>query len=567
MVEAESPDTNAGWGGSLVSLAEVQVGRVEPFLLGMAAAVTILLLIAIGNLTNLTMARSVSRRVETAIRRALGADRPVLIRQFLTESVLVALGGWGVGLLLAFGGLKALSSSDLLDLPRVSVINLDPGSILFALGLSLLAGLALGGVSFMASRGMGLSVTLRAGGGGGMGTSRPHKIREFVLAGQVALALILTIGAALLSRSLLELNRVDPGFDPENLMAFSYNLPSASYPDQEAISSFEEEAPVRVIEIAGIEAAGLVTPIPMEMGSVPSSWSLPPELRDPSAGVVTAHMRTVSSGYFPAMGLSLLTGRLLEATDGPDAESVVLVNQSFVDQYLLGEDPLGRRVTAGEPDAEAEDWSTIVGVVEDVKFRSLRAEAQPEIYLPMAQLPTGWGHLVVRSGLPRERVIRRVTETIQTLDPNLPLSDILSGHDIMSRQLRVSRLGAILTTLFGLTSTLMAVVGILGVLSILVAQRLREIGLRMVLGAGANSIWGFVLYRGLRPVGVGMILGIVGAVWATRFLESQIHGVSTLDPAAFLLPILILTLASLLACLVPGARALKADPAKTLNSE
>ncbi|UCC48715.1 MAG: ABC transporter permease, partial [Gemmatimonadota bacterium] len=412
-----------------------------------------------------------------------------------------------------------------------------------------------------------LTETLRAGGRGGTAPARAHRIRETVLTIQVGLALALLIGATLLAQSLWSLGRVDAGFAPEDVLTFSFDLPAASYSEPEVEWAFYRDVLARIHGLPGVEAAGVVTPIPLEMGSVPTSWSLSAEVSDPSEPTVMAHMRTVTSGYFEAMGIRLLRGRFIDDADRDGSAQVALVNQAFVDRYLRGHDPLGVRISPGEPEADESDWITIVGVVGDVRFRSLRHEAEPEIYLPALQLPVGWGHLVVRASGPRDHVATSVSEAVLRVDPDLPLADVRSGEEIIEGQLRVSKLNAALTALFAVMATALAVVGILGVLSTVVAQRMREIGLRIALGARPGGIWRFVLARGMRPVVIGLAFGLAVSLAASRLLESQVYGVSTLNLLAFFLPTVGLAAAGLLACLVPGVRASAADPVSLLRSE
>jgi putative ABC transport system permease protein len=400
-----------------------------------------------------------------------------------------------------------------------------------------------------------------------MAPARTHRVRELVLMTQVALALTLLIGAALLTRSLFGLGRIDVGFSPENLFNFSFDLPGASYKESDALAGFYREAVAEIQALPMVEAAGAVTPIPMEMGSVASSWSLPAEERDPGNRVVMAHMRTVTPGYFDTMQIRLLAGRYFNDRDRAETEDVALVNQAFVDRYLPGREPLGVRVSPSDPDDEEAEWITIVGVVGNVQFRTLTAAAEPEIYIPMQQFPSKWGHLVVRARGSPELIANAVAEAVHRVDPDLPLDTVQTGDEMIAKQLRTSRLYTTLTTLFAATATILAVVGIVGVLSIVVAQRRREIGLRIVLGAQSASIWAFAISRGMRPVLIGLVLGLAVALGGTRFLESQIHGVSTLDPLAFLLPTLGFAVAGLVACMVPGARAASTDPVKLLRSE
>ena len=566
-VEAENPDTNKGWGAEIRSLEEFEVGYFRPYLIGLSVAVGILMIIALGNITNLYMARNAGRQSEAAVRRALGASRGALARLYVTETMVLSLGGGTLGAVIAFWGAQALSATELLFIPRMEALAVDARCLLFALGIAVAVGVILGVLSVVLSGRQNLSESLRAGGPGGMAPARTHRVRELVLTTQVGLALTLLIGAALLTRSLFGLGRIDVGFSPDDLFAFSFDLPTASYAEPEAIGAFYREAMAQIQEIPGVQAAGAVTPIPMEMGSVPSSWSLPAEVGPPGDQVAMAHMRTVTPGYFETMRIRLLGGRYFEDMDRAESEQVALVNQAFVDRYLSGHNPVGLRASPGDPGEDDAEWVTIVGVVGNVQFRNLTAGAEPEIYIPAQQFPTGWGHLVVRASGPHEVVTTAVADAVHRVDPNLPLADIKTGNEIIGGQLRTSRLYTTLTAFFALTATTLSMVGILGVLSIVVAQRMKEIGLRIVLGARAGSIWGLTLSRGMRPVVIGLLLGLVISLVGTRFLESQIYGVSTLDLLAFLLPTAGLAAAGLLACLVPGARAASTDPVKLLRSE
>jgi putative ABC transport system permease protein len=566
-VAAANPGTNRGWGAEVRGLKEFWVGYVRPVLLGMSVAVGLLLLIAIGNVTNLSIARSIGRQTDTAIRRALGAGRAAIARVFVTEALVLSVAGSALGVVLATWGTPALAGMALRSLPRVEHLTVDARCVVFALAAAAAAGVVLGLLSVLVAGGQDPNAMLRAGGRGGTEPARAHRVREAVLAAQVGLALALLIGATLLAQSLWSLGRVDAGFSPKDVLTFGFDLPAASYADPEVGRAFYRDVLERIRGIPGVEAAGVATPIPLEMGSVPTSWSLSAEVSDPSEATVMAHMRTVTSGYFEAMGIHLLSGRLIDDRDRDGSEPVALVNRAFVDRYLRGHDPLGVRISPGEPEADESDWITIVGVVGDVRFRSLRHEAEPEIYLPTLQLPVDWGYLVVRASGPRDYVVKSVTEAVLRVDPDLPLADVRSGEEIIARQLRVPRLGTTLAALFAVVATALAVVGILGVLSTVVAQRMREIGLRIALGARPGGIWRFVLLRGMRPVAIGLAFGLAISLAASRLLQSQVFGVSTLNLLAYLLPIVGLSIAGLLACLVPGARAAGADPVVLLRSE
>ncbi len=409
-----------------------------------------------------------------------------------------------------------------------------------------------------------------------MAPARAHRMRETVLTAQVAFALTLLIGAALLTRSLMALGSVDVGFEPEELLTFSFDLPNGSYSDPESRRIFYRDAVTAVADIPGIEAAASVTPMPMEMGSVPSSWILSPDVR-PNDPTVMAHMRTVTPNYFDAMGIRVVRGREFNGRDEEDSEAVVLVNETFVERHLDGREPLGARVSAGQADSGEPDWATIVGVVADIRFQSLTGEGEPEIYMPAQQLPSGWGHLVVRAADPGGQVVNAVYAAVQEFDSNLALAEVRSGEDIVGRHLTTSRLSTTLSLAFAAAATVLAVVGILGVLSIALAQRVTEMGLRMVLGASVGSIRSFALVRSLRPVAIGLTLGLVlsvagsrllqNSVVGARFLESQVFGITAGDPLSYALATLGFAAASFVACLVPSVRASRADPLSLLRSE
>jgi len=387
------------------------------------------------------------------------------------------------------------------------------------------------------------------------------------LTAQVGLALALLIAATLLAQSLYNLTRTEVGFSPQDIVTFSYDLPETSYRDAETQLSFYSEVLAQIGEIPHVEAAGAVVPLPLEMGSVPTSWSLPPEVADAADATAMAHMRVVTPDYFAAMGISVLAGRRFGDDDRGDSQQVALVNRAFVDRYLAGHEPLGTRITPGGIDAADSEWITIVGVVADVRFQSPSTEAEPEIYIPMQQFPHSWGHLVVRADVPPELLARAVIDAVQRVDPNLPLADIKSGAEIMSDQFRVSRISTTVTSLFAVMATALAVVGVFGLLSMVVAQRAREIGLRIALGAQSGSIWRFVLVRGMRPVSIGLVLGTATSLGATRLLASQVYGVSTLNAFAFLLPLVGFAIVGLVACAVPSARAASVDPVGLLQAE
>jgi len=566
-VAAENPATNEGWDVEVRNLKTWLVAPVRPTLLGLSVAVAFLFLIAAGNVTNLSLARTVGRRTEAAVRVALGAGRGALTQLFLAESLVLALLGAGAGLLLARIGVDVLASLDPGSIRRSPQVAIGPASVLFATLVALAAGTTVGLLSILVTGRRTLGSVFSAGGRAGTPPGRAHRVGDGVLTVQVALALALLVGATLLTRSLVFLTRVDVGVDTRNVVTFGFELPSAGYAKADARRRFQRELLGKVEEIPGVIAAGLVTPIPLDMGSVPTSWTLAAGAAPPGTRTIMAHMRNASPGYRAAMGLRLEAGRFFDDTDREDSTQVVVVNRAFVRRYLAGEDPLGVRITPGDADVPESEWLTIIGVVDDVRFRSLRFEGEPELYLPAAQFPPSWGSLVVRSSRSPRDLTPALAAALRQVDPDLPLGEARTGDDIVSGQLRTSRLAMLLAVLFAIAATVLAVVGIVGVLSIRVAFRLPEMGIRIALGSSPEEVSRLVLVRGMRPVLVGLGLGLAIALLETRLLASQMYGISALDPVSFLLPVLVLLTAGFLACRVPSGIAAQADPVRLLRSE
>jgi len=565
-VSVEHPATNGGWIAAMVPLKEDLVGDVRPVLLGIASAVVLLLLIALGNLTSLSVARGVDRTRERGVRRALGASRWHVAGDVAAETVVLSVTGGVVGALAAWWGVEMLAGS-LQGLPRAERIGVAAQDFLATAAVAFLIGLSMGlSSAFLPGRG--------AMGGGGRGgrrttwTGGTQRARASVLAAQVALAFTLLVGGALLTRSLVALTRIEPGFSARGMVSFAIQLPSDRYAGQDAWRDFYARTTRRVGSLPGIQAAGVVTPLPLAIGSVASSWTLPADVRSPADPPVMAHMRTATPGYLEAMGIRLRAGRFFGDGDRSGAPPVAVVNAAFVQQYLGGRDPLGVRVAPQDSGDGEDEWRTVVGVVDDVRFRSLTSAAEPEIYLPIAQFSSSWGFLVVRSSGRTTDVVRAVGDAVHTIDPDLALSDIRTGPNLVAGQLRTSRLVAVLAGLFAAAAATFAVVGILGLLAIVVSRRMRELGLRIVLGAPAGSIRWFVFSTGLKPVGAGLAVGLTLSLATSRLLGGLLHGMlSPRDPLTYGVAAVAFTAVSTLACLLPALRAGRADPIALIRSE
>jgi len=559
-------DTNAGWGASIEPLKSTIVGRLQPVLVGMLVAVLLLLLIAVGNVVNLYLARLMDRQTEVAIRRALGASRGSLAGLFVSESTLLSAAGCVLGIGVAFWGTKLLDVLARGHLPRLDQVGIDGRVLSFAVLLSMMVAVVLGVIPTVISSASRYSRELRAGARSSTGPAHAHRARELILTLQVGMAITLLVGASLLARSLWNLQRVELGFNPENVVSFELNLPSTRY-DSERLRTVFPSMLESIRGIPGVEAAGYVQPMPMVLGSVPSRYAIQSSEGSSDGVVPMAHPRITTPGYFEAMRIPLLRGRYLESTDGPNSLPVALVNHSFAERYLAGRDPIGERLTWGNPDDPAAVWFTIAGVVGDVMFRRLTDPTEPEVYTSVLQTPHGFGQLVLRYQGTPDLIRASMTEVFRSIDPDLAVAAPLTAETTIAESLGPARLNTTLISFFATVAGTLALVGVLGVLTILVGKKMREIGIRIVLGAQPQEILRFVLTRGMRPVFIGLVLGIGASVALTRFLESQVFGTSTLDPLAFVLPSLGFLVAALIACQWPAKRAVRLDPASVLRVE
>ena len=542
------------------------MGNLEPILVGMMIAVSLLLLIAVGNVTNLFVARLMDRQTEVAIRRALGASRGSLARLFVTEATVLSTLGCVIGVGVAIWGTKTLGVLARGRLPRLDEVGIDGRVLTFAVLVSMGVGLALGIFPMLVSMGSRIGSTLKEEGRSATGHRRANKLRELVLTVQVALAITLLVGASLLAKSLWNLQKVDPGFDPENVISVELNLPDTRYDSDRLLAVFPDLLD-RIGSVPGIDAVGYVHPMPMVLGSVPSRYAV--QSTDGSLAGVTpmAHPRFTSAGYFQAMDIPLLHGRYLEDTDGPGSLPVAVVNQTFANQYLDVYDPIGQLITWADPEDPDAFWYTVVGVVGDVLFRRLTDEAEPEVYTSVQQTPYGFGRLVMRYRGGPEQLTAQIADVFRSIDSELVVANVQNAEATIAESLGPARLNTTLISFFAAVAGILALVGVLGVLTVIVGGRMREIGIRMVLGAPPRQVLGFVLAKGMRPVIIGLVLGTATSAGLTRFLESQVYGTSTLDPLVFLLPSTCFLIASLVACQWPAKRAARLDPASVLRAE
>jgi predicted permease len=575
---AQYPELEKGWGATVVPLREGIVADVRPALLLLFAAVGLVLLIACANLANLLLARVSGRAGELAVRKALGAGRGRLLSQLLTESLTLSLLGGGLGLLLAAWGTRALLAMNPQAVPRAGEIGLDWRVLLFALAVSALTGLAFGLAPALQAAGADLTPVLKEGGrgvslrsGGGRGLARLRGRTLLVLA-EMALALVLLAGAGLLIGSFARLAGVDPGFRPAGVLTVQLSLPRPKYQEPVRQAAFAEDLLGRAAALPGVRAAGLVSALPLADHSPQILFTIEKRPVASPAEAPHANYRAVSPGYFAAMGIPLRSGRPFTAADREGAPRVILLNETMAKTLFPNENPLGRRLTLGVPDAgETPEWVTVVGVVGDVRHTALKEESGMEMYWPFAQEPAADFTLILAasaaSGERTGALAAPARQAVQSIDPDLPVFHVRPLTEVVSEALAPARLSTVLFGLFAALALSLAAVGLYGVMSYAVAERQREIGIRMALGADRAGVFRLVLFQAMGVALLGVAVGLAGSLAATRLLGSLLYGAGTADALTFPAVALLLLAVAFLASYLPARRATGVDPLTAMRGE
>jgi putative ABC transport system permease protein len=563
-LEAEHPDSNAGWGASVRSLSDVMVGQARPQLLILLASAGLVLLIACVNVAQMTLARGSGRSQEMAIRAALGAGRARVVRQLLAENLLISLFGSALGVLLAIGCLKGLVLGWPQILPRMEEIDVDGTVLGFTAGLALVSGLLSGIFPALTVAGSKLGEALRKSSRGVTADSSLRRLRGGLVVAEVSLAVVLLVGSGLLIRSFLALQREDPGFEVGGRLALSTPLPDSKYPTEEDIRSYAEAALENLAAVPGVESAAITTLIPVTGQDEISEYEiegLPPSGPDDSQSAI---VYGVSPGYLETMGIPLRRGREFTPDDRDDAVPVAVVSESFVQRHFPTDNPLGKRIRFG---GEDHPYVMIAGVSGDVQHYRVGQTSMQQVYFPFAQRPSDQVSFVIRASVPPLSLVTALRTEIQSVDPNMPLVGVRTFGQIVAADIAAPRFRTMLLTSFGVTALLLAAVGLYGVISYTVARRSGEIGLRMALGAQQSSILGLVLRGGLPTVGAGVLLGLGGAYPLSRMLGSVLFGVGARDPAVFVaVPLLVVAVAAA-AMLIPALRAMRVDPVWALSRD
>jgi len=565
-LERDHPQDNTARGAFVEPLEAVVFGDVRIALLVLTAAVAMVLLVACANVANLLLARAASRAHEVTLRSALGASRWRLVRQFLVEGAVLAAAGAALGTVLAFGTVEGLRVLAPATIPRAGEIALDPAALAVTAGLSVVTALALGLLPALHLRRSDLQSAMQgAGSRGAAGGRRARALRSTLVVSELALTTTLMVGAALLIRSLWTLQQVDPGFEAAQVLKAEFQLPTSRYPqdfsrypDWPERHRFHTEVSTRLAALPGVESVALATANPMDAGFTSSIRVVGREAE--GSGWPEPTIRTVSHGYFETLRVPLRAGRRFESTDGTATAPVVVVNETARERYFAGHDPLGSQIRLWGTDR------TVVGVVGNERFKGLAEAAPPAVYLPLTQAPTSSAVLVRMAGdaSAAAPLIRRV---FRDVDPQLALFGVEPLEETIRGTMAQRRFTMLVLALFALAALALAVVGVHGVLSYAVAQRTREIGIRVALGADLDRIRRLVLSDGARLAAMGVGSGLVGAFALARVMRTLLFGVTAHDPLTLVGIALLLALVALLASWLPARRAARVDPVEALRAE
>jgi putative ABC transport system permease protein len=574
-VRRAADGTLGGLARRVIPAQEFVSGGMRTTLLILFGAVGFVLVIACANVANLQLARADVRRREVAVRAALGADRGHIIRQLLTESVMLAIAGAAAGLAVAWAGLQIVVTLRPANLPRIDETSLDGAVLAFTAVLAVVTGILFGLLPALQLSRADVTGILKDGGRSGTAGRARQVARQGLVVLQLASSVVLALAAGLLIRSLIELNRIDLGFNPANVLTAQLQVPATDYPQPADVVRFHRQVTERVSQIQGVRAAGSVRVLPLARSI--GDWSIKIEGRPYVAEEnPNADFQAVTPGYFEAMELKLVRGRFLTSADREDSMPVAVINDTMASRYWPGEDAVGRQFMMGTDD---KPWLTIVGIAGTVRHNAVVEEPRNEMYIAHAQLPahirsaprgmtlviktdpsTGSGH----GGNPLA-ISGAVRDAVRAIDRNLPVSDIRTMADVTAAALAQPRFVTFLLAVFAATALTLASIGIYGTISLLVSERTQEMGIRLALGADRPAILKLILGQGLALTAIGLGAGMAGAIVLTRVLAGLVYGVGTLDPLTFIAVPVVLCAIALLACFIPARRAASVDPITTLR--
>ena len=566
-LEQQYPDTNTNRSLRLESALKALVGDIRPALLILLGAVACVLLIACANVANLLLARATSRHKEMAIRSALGASRTRVVRQLLTESVLLSLVSGGIGLLLAVWWSDLLLALGKEDIPRAIHVGMDWRVLGFTLGVSLLTGLIFGLAPAFHSSKTELVESLKEGARGTSAGSFANVFRKALVVIELGFAVLLLTGAALLIQSLWRLQTVKSGLQPENVLTFNTTLPEVKYKSANQ-SQFYIDLKQRLEATPGVQSASSILPLPLSGERFGISFEIEGRPMAPKDHP-SADFFTTGVGYFKTMGIPIIKGRDFDDRDKHGSTPVIIITETFARQYFPNEDPIGKRIHPGISSYDNEDsvMRDIVGVVGDVRNRNLSTESKPAYYVPQAQVPFSQMVTVVKTAAEPHGLISAATKEVAAMDPDVPLFNVKSMEQYLSASVAGPRFSTTLLSIFAGVALVLTIVGLYGVMSYQVAQRTNEIGIRMALGAQSRDVLLMIVKQGSVLILLGLGMGLAGAYALTRVISSLLFGVTAKDPFTFAAVSVLLAFVALLACYIPALRATKVDPMNALRCE
>ncbi len=557
------PESNKGWGATVVSSIDQSVGTIRPALLILLAGIAFVLVMACVNVANLLLARSIAREKELATRAALGAARSRLARQLLTESVLFAIAGGAVGLVVMWWTLTGLLALAPADIPRIHEVSIDWRVLLTAALTTIVTGVLVGVLPAMSSAGVNPQATLQEASRGNVGGSMRRRARAALVVAEVALAVAITTGAVLLLRSFVSVTNVNPGFDTDKLLTWQMNLP-VHLTNNTSRLAFYRDFFARLEALPGVEAVGGTTRVPL--GSTSVSTTLQREsVPVPVAQLPEVQFRRAMHNYFQAMGIPIRRGRGFDPNDGPAAPPVAVINETMARKLFPNQDPVGQHVRTGS--APTGPWTTIVGVIGDVKHGGLEEEPQPEMYINYLQGPPVNPFIVIRTTGDPALLAETVRAEVRNISKDTPIYDVRTMSTLRSDAVSTRRFILLIVGAFGVLALGLAAIGVYGVMSLIVSERTREVGVRLALGAEPSQLLTMVVGQAAKLAAIGVALGVIAALPMMPLLDSQLYGIQSFDLPTFVMVPAALLMIATLAALVPARKAMRIDPLAALRIE